>query len=651
MMTGSLRIMEGLVRQTRLVGITSQDSWPMKDMADSQAYLEMQEYLDVQSFADYILAGTYIGLTDWPQNNCEYWCACDYPRCLWAESARLLTPFSVLKCTGYVFLRNDASPLGPTPAQFQAWDGEWSLDRRQGSGDGATFLSVFKDCSDTSTPIVKLWCSLRQSDEFTKLFTSRVALHTAPGGALSTEAALARWDSLTAFIESAIVAESARWGDSLETFGGQYAVTRTRNEDWQNEVDNLRNLLQGNTDQLIDELKNAGLYTDLPDPPVLSPNGGDVSVGSTFTISNPNGSGSIVYTTDGTDPTSSSSALNYNGPITVDASLLVQAAVSDGGLFSVVSAVAFKIPSFAVTEIHYHPADPSAQEVAEGFVDADEFEFIELRNVAQTNLDVADLTFSAGITISNLNSRIVSPGEEVVFVSNLAAFIYRYPGAQSQVVGVYEGALSNGGEQIEVQYPAGIIIASFEYDDVAPWPVEPDGSGPSLEVVDVTGDLNDPSNWRVSFQTGGSPGGVSQMIATSSPTESPSANPTTKSPSREPTKNPTLAPSRVAENTTLAPSRSAENTTLAPSGRAENPTVAPSKSIQNPTLAPSKSTQNPTLAPSKSTQNPTLAANFVEADKAEEEEVRSGEPSSSCIPMRWDSHIMLAVLFVTMMWL
>ena len=43
-----------------------------KDMADSQAYLEMQEYLDVQSFADYILAGTYIGLTDWPQNNCEY---------------------------------------------------------------------------------------------------------------------------------------------------------------------------------------------------------------------------------------------------------------------------------------------------------------------------------------------------------------------------------------------------------------------------------------------------------------------------------------------------------------------------------------------------------------------------------------------------
>ena len=45
-----------------------------RDMADRLAYLEMQEYLDVQSFADYILASTYIGLTDWPDNNCEYGC-------------------------------------------------------------------------------------------------------------------------------------------------------------------------------------------------------------------------------------------------------------------------------------------------------------------------------------------------------------------------------------------------------------------------------------------------------------------------------------------------------------------------------------------------------------------------------------------------
>lgn len=161
--------------------------------------------------------------------------------------------------------------MGPTPAQFQPWDGEWSFDRRQGGGvDGAALTSQFINCDDTSTVIVKLFCSLKASDDFMNLFSSRAALHTAPGGALSTEAALARWDTLNSFIESAIVGESARWGDSLVGLGGsKYDVTRTRDGDWQNEVDLLRNLLQGNSEQLIDALKDAGLYT--PPTPISAP--------------------------------------------------------------------------------------------------------------------------------------------------------------------------------------------------------------------------------------------------------------------------------------------------------------------------------------------------------------------------------------------
>jgi hypothetical protein len=42
-----------------------------KPMSDAQNYQEMQQHLNVQSFADYILTSFYVGMTDWPVNNCK----------------------------------------------------------------------------------------------------------------------------------------------------------------------------------------------------------------------------------------------------------------------------------------------------------------------------------------------------------------------------------------------------------------------------------------------------------------------------------------------------------------------------------------------------------------------------------------------------
>jgi hypothetical protein len=47
---------------------------------------------------------------------------------------------------------------------------------------------------------------------------------------------------------------------------------------------------------------------------------------------------------------------------------------------------------------------------------------------------------------------------------------------------------------------------SVTYSDTSPWPVAADGTGPSLELIDAEGELNDPANWRASQQNGGSPG-------------------------------------------------------------------------------------------------------------------------------------------------
>jgi hypothetical protein len=132
------------------------------------------------------------------------------------------------------------------------------MDRRLEFGDGAAVPALFNNCTAPTVTIVRLWCSLRQSQEFKDLFSARVTLHTQPGGALSTMASLARFDTLNAFIESAIIGESARWGDSLKTLGGEFNVTRTRSGDWQSTVTTQRNLVLDNTDRLLHVLRKAG---------------------------------------------------------------------------------------------------------------------------------------------------------------------------------------------------------------------------------------------------------------------------------------------------------------------------------------------------------------------------------------------------------
>ena len=52
----------------------------------------------------------------------------------------------------------------------------------------------------------------------------------------------------------------------------------------------------------------------------------------------------------------------------------------------------------------------------------------------------------------------------------------------------------------------GDIIHDFEFSDDLPWPVEADGEGSSLEVIDTDGNYNDPFNWRASLALGGTPG-------------------------------------------------------------------------------------------------------------------------------------------------
>lgn len=161
-----------------------------------------------------------------------------------------------------------------------------------------------------------------------------------------------------------------------------------------------------------------------------------------------------------------------------------------------------------ITEVHYHPGNATAEELA---VDPDfgdeDFEFIELLNTSSQTMSLAGVRLGDGIEFDFTGSAVTSlqPGAYVLVVSNQEAFEARY-GTGLPVAGQYSGKLSNGGETVVLSDAFGEIVLSLSYSDDPPWPASVDGDGPSLEIIDTEGDYNDPANWYASTIEHGTPG-------------------------------------------------------------------------------------------------------------------------------------------------
>ncbi len=165
--------------------------------------------------------------------------------------------------------------------------------------------------------------------------------------------------------------------------------------------------------------------------------------------------------------------------------------------------------NLAITEIMYHAADPSPAEIAAGFSDSGDFEYIELTNLSSTlSADLANVRFLLGIGFdfdNALTGRIVPPGARVLLVRNLAAFQFRY-GTGLPVAGEFSGSLDNIGERLQLVNATGGIISDFTFADVEPWPAQADGSGHSLVLRRPSANPSLPENWRASVNATGNPG-------------------------------------------------------------------------------------------------------------------------------------------------
>jgi hypothetical protein len=345
-----------------------------------------------------------------------------------------------------------------------------------------------------------IFTRLTANPEFRIRLADRIQKEFFNGGVLTTEACRARFLTRSNEIYGAVVGESARWGDAKRE------PPLTRNVEWTTEMNRVYgDYFNQRPGIVLGQLRAKGWFPSVA-APTLNQLGGNVTNG--FQLSMSASPGPILYTLDGSDPrliggSVSPAALVYNGPLTLNTSLHLKARVFSGGIWSPLTDATFYIiqnfTDLLITEVMYHPPGTTN-------LDGNEFEFIELKNVASTNLELSGLRFTSGISFAFPVGSFVAPGHFVVLVANPAAFTNRYP--LVHVDGVYTGRLSNSGDTVTLAHVTGLPICSVNYGTRAPWPSSPDGNGFSLVPANPNfdPDPSNPVNWRASTIIGGSPG-------------------------------------------------------------------------------------------------------------------------------------------------
>ncbi len=436
-------------------------------------------YVDVENLIDYMLIVFYAGNRDMPLGPPG---GDNMPRNLFA-----------------VYNREN-----PDGFQFIAHDSEQSLIT-----SGLTLDRVnitLKSSLATQANCNPWWIhkKLMSNNEYLLLFADHVHKYFFNGGALIAATSTERWLARAYEIETAIIAESARWGDASST------TPRTKDDDWWPAVNNnINNYFQASSqtrnDIVLSQLKTAGLYPSVG-APVFSQFGGRVDSGFSLTMTA--SAGTIYYTTDGTDPrvagtgAVSPTATAYSSAVTINNSITVKARALNSSTWSALNEATFAVgpvaESLRVTEIMYHtydennPVDPNT-------------EYIELANIGTSAINLNLVSFTNGIDFT-FPDMTLNPDEFVLVVQEEDSFTAKY-GSGMNIAGTFTGRLDNGGERIELADALGETIQDFKYKDG--WYSITDGSGFSLTVIDPENSdpniFSDKDGWRASVFIYGSP--------------------------------------------------------------------------------------------------------------------------------------------------
>jgi hypothetical protein len=168
--------------------------------------------------------------------------------------------------------------------QFFIHDNEHSLGDEEGGYHGTQFIDrtgPFNQGNQSSyfyfNPVY-LHQDLLSSPEYRQRFIELATRYFFNGGPMTPAASIARLQERVAEVEPAVIAEAARWGDSV-------SVTPRNKANWQAEINWLvQTYFPSRTNTVIGQLRGDGLYVG---PPAFSQLGGAVVAGSQVFLVNP----------------------------------------------------------------------------------------------------------------------------------------------------------------------------------------------------------------------------------------------------------------------------------------------------------------------------------------------------------------------------
>jgi hypothetical protein len=122
-----------------------------------------------------------------------------------------------------------------------------------------------------------------------------------------------------------------------------------------------------------------------------------------------------------------------------------------------------------INEIMYHPLQNGDEE------------FIELYNQGGEAVHLAGWEFTGAVRFAFPQGASIAPGEYLVVAKSALSVAAKY--GIFNVLGDYSGNLRNYGEMLTLLDALGNPADAVHYADDAPWPLEADGLGPSLELM------------------------------------------------------------------------------------------------------------------------------------------------------------------------
>ena len=447
---------ENIVHGTNIDYVNLLDYLENQDMGDPIVQNALEQWIDIESYMSYQAFQIFIDNRDWPGNNIKFWrdhraggkwrwilFDTDFGFSIWESNAYTYNTLS--------FALNPNGPGWPNPP--------WStfLFRRMMDNDHFknSFINIYCDFLNT----------VFQPDYL-----------------------ISHLDSIANNIEDIIPVHRARWYNN-----GNWPNSTVN---WQNRINTMANFSINRRSYAINHIKN---QFDLP------------NIAQTSLNIVPEGAGSIQLNTlkiiesgwNGyyfpTIPIEARAIPNEGFQFSSwlefpDSNATIHVQVTDPfTLTAVFIPTNLSSGTTVINEINYNSSD-----------DYNSDDWVELINPGEIEIDISDWILkdddnSHGYTIPD--ETVIQPNNYLVLAKDMNLFSSNYPDINN-VIGPFDFSLSGGGDQVRIFDNAGVLIDSVQYDDIDPWPVEPDGNGPTLELINPTLDNLLSESWAASTDNG-----------------------------------------------------------------------------------------------------------------------------------------------------